>query len=108
MDLIDIFYKRNANLYNIFNIVFLFNGKIIDNYMNLSLTQIGFQDGSHIEVIDIEKCIEDIIKTYSKEKIILEKNEIIKFLEQGGITGEQRNELEARLNTIIIELAKMK
>jgi len=31
MDLIDIFYKRNANLYNIFNIVFLFNGKIIDN-----------------------------------------------------------------------------
>ena len=60
------------------------------------------------EVIDIEKCIEDIIKTYSKEKIILEKNEIIKFLEQGGITGEQRNELEARLNTIIIELAKMK
>ncbi len=57
MDLIDIFYKRNANLYNIFNIVFLFNGKIIDNYMNLSLTQIGFQDGSHIEVIDIENII---------------------------------------------------
>lgn len=60
------------------------------------------------EITEISKCIEDIIKLYIKERIILERNNIIKMLEQKDLDNEQKNELEAKLNTIIIQLAKMK
>ena len=60
------------------------------------------------EITEVNKCIDDVLKTYAKEKAINEKNEIIKMLEQPGLTVEQKAELETRLNEIIIELAKIK
>ncbi len=60
------------------------------------------------EITEVGKCIEDILKLYAKEKVILERNEIIKQLEQEGLSKEQKEELETRLNSIIIQLAKMK
>ncbi len=60
------------------------------------------------EITEVEKCIEDILKLYAKEKVILERNQIIKQLEQEDLSKEQKEELETRLNSIIIQLAKMK
>ena len=60
------------------------------------------------EITEVGKCIEDILKLYAKEKVILERNQIIKQLEQEGLSKEQKEELETRLNSIIIQLAKMK
>ena len=47
-------------------------------------------------------------KVYEKEKITLERNEILRQLEEEGLTQEQKYELEKRLNDIIIQLVKMK
>ncbi len=60
------------------------------------------------EITEVNKCIEDILKLYAKEKVTKERNEIIKKLEQKEISQEQKEELERRLNAIIIQLAKMK
>ncbi len=60
------------------------------------------------EITEVGKCIEDILKLYAKEKVILERNNIIQQLEQANLSKEQKEELETRLNSIIIQLAKMK
>lgn len=60
------------------------------------------------EITEVNKCIDDIIKLYAKEKVIKERNQIIKQLEQTDLSQEQKRTLEARLNDIIIKLAKMK
>ncbi len=60
------------------------------------------------EITEVNKCIDDILKIYEKEKITLERNEILRQLEEEGLTQEQKYELEKRLNDIIIQLVKMK
>ena len=60
------------------------------------------------EITEVNKCIEDILNIYEKEKVIQERNDIIKQLECEGLSQEQINILENRLNEIIIQLAKMK
>lgn len=60
------------------------------------------------EITEVNKCIEDILNLYKKEKKIEERNAIIKQLEKEGLSQEQTKELEKRLNEIIIQLAKMK
>ena len=60
------------------------------------------------EITEVNKCIEDILKLYAKEKVITERNEIIKRLESNDLSQEDKNELERRLSNIIIKLAKMK
>lgn len=60
------------------------------------------------EITEVNKCIEDILKIYEKEKITLERNEILRQLEEEGLTQEQKYELEKRLNDIIIQLVKIK
>lgn len=76
-----------------------------DEYIINELSWIMSYD---FEITEITKCIEDIINIYLKEKVILERNNIIKQLENTNLTIEQTNELENRLNDIIIKLAKMK
>ena len=60
------------------------------------------------EITEVNKCIEDILKLYSKEKVIMQRNEIIKQLERQDLSQEEKQELETRLSNIIIQLAKMK
>lgn len=60
------------------------------------------------EITEVNKCIEDILKVYSKEKIILQRNEIIKQLDRKDLSENEKNELEEKLNNIIIQLAKNK
>ena len=60
------------------------------------------------EITELDKCIEDVINSYTKEKTIKRRNEIIKQLEDKNISREEAQGLEKELNDIIISLAKMK
>lgn len=60
------------------------------------------------EITEVKKCIDDILGIYEKEKVIQERNDIINQLDSDGLTKEQIDVLESRLNEIIIQLAKMK
>ena len=60
------------------------------------------------EITELDKCIEDVINSYTKEKTIKRRNEILKQLENKNISREEAEDLEKELNDIIISLAKMK
>ena len=60
------------------------------------------------EITDINKCIEDIINSYNKERMMERKNEILVELEKDSYEKEDREKLEKELNAIILQLAKMK
>ena len=73
-----------------------------------TISEISWILAYDFEITEVNKCIEDILKLYSKEKVISQRNEIIKQLEKTDLSQEEKNELETRLNSIIIQLAKMK
>ncbi|MBQ7410277.1 MAG: DNA primase [Clostridia bacterium] len=61
------------------------------------------------EISSIEKCIEDVVNIYNKERLTNRKFEIIKELENSSnLTKEEIAKLEQELSEIIIELAKRK
>ena len=58
---------------------------------------------------DINKCIEDLINIYNKERLIDTRNSIIKKLEDtSNMTQEEIKTLEMNLNDVILKLAKVK
>ena len=61
------------------------------------------------EISSIEKCIEDVVNIYNKERLTNRKFEIIKELDNSSnLTKEDVARLEQELSEIIIELAKRK
>ena len=60
------------------------------------------------EISDNNKCIEDIITSYNKERIIERRNEILTKLEDKNNTKEEIASFEKELSEIILQLAKMK
>lgn len=61
------------------------------------------------EITSVEKCIEDIIIIYNKERLNNRKMDIIKKLDNAkNLSAEEIAKLEKELNNIIIELAKKK
>lgn len=61
------------------------------------------------EISSIEKCIEDVVNIYTKERLSERKLEIIKSLENSSsFSKEEIANLEQELSEIIIELAKKK
>lgn len=61
------------------------------------------------EISSIEKCIEDVVNTYNKERLTNRKLEIVKELENSSnLTKDEIAKLEQELSEIIIELAKRK
>ena len=60
-------------------------------------------------ISDINKCIEDLISIYNKEKLIDKRNEIIRKLESAkNMTSEETKSLERDLNEVILKLARIK
>ena len=58
---------------------------------------------------EIERCVNDILKTYEKEKQIGIRNKIVSELESAeNLSKEEVEKLEKELNEVIIKLAKMK
>ena len=61
------------------------------------------------EINSIEKCIEDVVNIYNKERLTNKKLEIIKQLDNAAnLTNEEVAKLEQELSEIIVELAKRK
>ncbi len=61
------------------------------------------------EISSVEKCIEDVVNIYTKERLSERKLEIIKSLENSSsFSKEEIAKLEQELSEIIIELAKKK
>lgn len=60
------------------------------------------------EISDVDRCIEDIINSYTKERIINRRNEILEKLDKKEYTDDEVASLEKELNDIILRLAKMK
>ncbi len=60
------------------------------------------------EISDNDKCIEDVITSYNKERIIKRRNEILTKLEDKNNTKEEIASFEKELSEIILQLAKMK
>lgn len=61
------------------------------------------------EISSVEKCIEDVVNIYTKERLSERKLEIIKSLENNSSFSEEEiANLEQELSEIIIELAKKK
>ena len=63
---------------------------------------------SDYEITSAEKCVDDLLLTYNKDRLNTRKLEIIKALESKELDKEQIASLEQELNTIIVELARRK
>ena len=86
---------------NIDNILDWFEEEEIINY----LTSIMAYD---FEITEVNKCIEDILNIYLKEKLIKNRNDIINKLENKGLTREEVANYEKQLSEVIVKLAKIK
>jgi len=61
------------------------------------------------EINSINKCIEDVVNTYNKERLTNRKFEIIRALENSSsLTEDEVAKLENELNELMLELAKRK
>ena len=82
---------------------------IIDNIEDQNIinhfTQLMADD---YEISDIDKCIDDLINSYTKDRIITRRNEILEKLEKKNYTSEEVRSLEKELNDIILQLARIK
>lgn len=84
------------------NIIDLFDEEEIVNYLSGIMTD-------DFGISDINKCIEDLLNTYNKEKLINTRNDIIKKLENtNNMSAEEIKQLEEKLNETILKLAKVK
>ncbi len=86
---------------NINNVLDWFEEEEIINY----LTSIMAYD---FEITEVNKCIEDILNIYLKEKLIKKRNNIINNLENNELTKEEVANYEKQLSEIIVKLAKIK
>ena len=87
---------------NIENAVEWFNDEDTINYLSGILL-------TDFEITDENKAIEDIEKIYLKERKVKRRNQIIKLLEdKANLTNDEAAKLEKELNSIIIDLARMK
>lgn len=78
---------------------------IEDEEFQSSLSQIIVSD---YEITSVQKCIDDVINNYSRDKLNSRKMEIISQLSNNSLTKQEIAELESELSEIIVELARKK
>lgn len=85
----------------------------IDNILGLfedeeeisRITEIMAED---YDILEVDKGINDLIRTYYKEQLTNKRDKILEKLSSKGLKEEEMKILEAELSNIIIELAKNK
>ena len=92
------FEKGNSNISNIID---WFEDEETISYLSWILAY-------DFEITELNKCIEELLLSYRKEKMIVYRNEIIAKLEDKNLEEQQVQYLEKELNETIIKLAKMK
>lgn len=84
------------------NVLDLFDEEDVINYLTWVLAY-------DFDIQDVDKCIEDILNNYEKDKLISMRNEIVNILESTEeLTKDEVASLEQSLSEIIIKLAKIK
>ena len=84
------------------NVLDLFQDEEIVNF----LTWVMAYD---FEIVEVDKCLDDILNNYEKDKLISMRNEVVQALENTeNLTKEEIASLEQSLNEIILKLAKIK
>ena len=63
---------------------------------------------SDYEITSVQKCIDELLLTYNKDRLNNRKLEILKALERKDLNKEEVASLEQELSTIIVELARRK
>ena len=92
---------RKGNI-NIENIIDLFEDENIVNYLS-GIMSLNF------EITDVDKCIDDVMLTYKKEILLQKRNDILNKLNNPNtLTKDEIANLEEELNSVIIQLAKIK
>ena len=94
-------YELIDNKKSLLNILDYFEDEDIIN----NLTSIMADD---YEITDVNKCIDDIVNSYNKDRLINRRNEILQLTESNKLTKDEVATLEDELNNIIIKLAKIK
>ncbi len=91
-------YEKNIDS----NILDLFEEEEIINYLSGIMSE-------DFGISDIDKCIEDLLSVYNKEKLISTRNNILKQLENtSNLSNDEVKQLEIQLNDVILKLAKVK
>ena len=60
------------------------------------------------ENFDVDKCLQDVIKNFNKEKLLIERNNIIQKLKNPNLSSEENLKLESELSKILIKIAQSK
>ena len=60
------------------------------------------------EINEVQKCIDDVINSYSKENLLERKNQIVQALKQKDVDSDKLKELEKELVDIVTKLSKIK
>ena len=95
--LYDVQEKGNINIENLID---LFEDEDTVNYLSGIMSY-------DFEISDLNKCIEDVVNTYEKDKLINRRQEILDIIKNGqGFSEEELNNLEDELSNIVIKLKK--
>lgn len=91
--------KGNSNITN--NIIDFFEEEEKINYLSSIMAD-------NFEITEVDKCIEDVINSYSKERLLIRKNELVQALKEKDLGAENAKELEKELIDIVTKLSKIK
>ena len=98
-EIIEKIYELIDNKQDISSILDYFTDEEIINHITMLMAD-------DYEIDDVEKCINDVITSYNKERLINRKNELVKILNSNSdITKEEAVSLGKELNDIIRRLA---
>ena len=90
-------YEKNINA----NILDSFEEELVVNYLSGIMSE-------DFGISDINKCIEDLLTIYNREKLSSKRNELVKKLDDKSLSTEEIKNLENELNDVILKLAKVK
>lgn len=91
--------KGNSNIESLLDV--FTDEEVINHLSGIMATDFG--------ITDVNKCVDDVIFNHEKDKLLMQRNEILKKIENNeGLTKDEIANLEKELSNIIIRLAKMK
>ena len=90
-------YEKNINT----NILDFFEEEVVINYLSGIMAE-------DFGISDINKCIEDLLTIYNREKLSNRRDELVKKLDDKSLSTEEMKKLETELNDVILKLAKVK
>ena len=96
--ILEIIKAGNTNIYQQLN-------NIESEDVQASLSEIMV---SEYEINSSKKFVEDIINNYDRNKLLARKEELLLSINNPNLAKDEMAKLEKELNSIIIELAKMK